>query len=132
MPIFYNKVQRVNPSNPGAPRLWYPVIKSTKQVGEKELAKKLTQETTLNEKEAEMAIHQLMKVIPELLSSGYTVQLGELGSFRVTAQTEGAETEAEVNASSIKRLTVRFTESSSLKEVIQKAEVLDLASLTAK
>jgi predicted histone-like DNA-binding protein len=132
MPIFYNKVQRVNPSSPFAPRLWYPVIKSTKLVGEKELAKKLTEETTLNQKEAEMAIHQLIKVIPELLSAGCTVQLGEMGSFRVTGQTEGSETEAEVNASNIKKLNVRFTESDSLKEVMRKADVVALASLTGK
>ena len=132
MPIFYNKIQRVNPSNPGAPKLWYPVIKSTKLGGEKALAKKLTEETTLNQKAAEMAVHQLMKVIPELLSSGHTVQLGEMGSFRVTAQTEGSETEAAVSASKIKKLNVRFTESESLKEAMQKADVIDLASLTGK
>jgi predicted histone-like DNA-binding protein len=132
MPIFYNKVQKVDPRNPGAPKLWYPVVKSTKLVGEKELAKKLTQETTLNEKEAEMAVHQLFKSIPELLKTSHTVQLGELGSFRVTAETESSANEEEVNASKIKKLRVRFVESNELKQTMQKADVVDLASLTGK
>jgi predicted histone-like DNA-binding protein len=132
MPIFYNKVQKVDPRNPGAPKLWYPVIKSTKLVGEKELAKKLTEETTLNSKEAEMAVHQLFKVIPELLSTSHTVQLGEMGSFRVTAETESSTTEADVNASKIKKLRVRFIESNELKQVMQKTDVVDLTALTGK
>ncbi|MDR2563768.1 MAG: DNA-binding protein [Prevotellaceae bacterium] len=40
MPIFFNKVQKVNPLNRTAPKKWYPVLKSTGLVKEKEVAKK--------------------------------------------------------------------------------------------
>jgi predicted histone-like DNA-binding protein len=132
MPIFYNKVQKVNPRNVKGLRLWYPVIKSTKLVRERELAAKLADETTLNPKEAEMAICQLFKAVTDLLSTGHTVQLGDLGSFRVTAVTESSETEAEVSALKIKRLNVRFSESENLRAAMEKAELKDLASLAAK
>jgi predicted histone-like DNA-binding protein len=132
MPIFYNKVQKVNPRNVEGLRLWYPVVKSTKLVRERELAAKLADETTLNPKEAEMAIYQLFKAVTDLLSTGHTVQLGDLGSFRVTAVTESSETEAEVNASKIKKLNVRFSESENLRAAMEKAELKDLASLAAK
>jgi nucleoid DNA-binding protein len=48
-------------------------------VKEKEVAKLLSDETTLNPKEAEMTLYQLLKVIIRLLLDGHTVQLGELG-----------------------------------------------------
>jgi predicted histone-like DNA-binding protein len=133
MPIFYNKVQKSNPRDPEAPRLWYPVIKSTKLVREKELAAMLAKETTLNPKEAEMAVYQLFDAVKNLLSTGHTVQLGELGSFRTTSTAEPSKTAEEVNASKVKKLNVRFTESKELKHVMQKAVLIDLeALLTAK
>jgi predicted histone-like DNA-binding protein len=132
MPIFYNKVQKVNPRNPGGLRLWYPVIKSTKLVKEQELAKRLSKNTTLNEKEAEMAIYLLMDSVVELLSTSHTVQLGRLGSFRVTGTSEGSATAEEVDASKVKKLNVRFTESNELKEEMKKVNLVDLASLSTK
>ncbi|MDR1553937.1 MAG: HU family DNA-binding protein, partial [Prevotellaceae bacterium] len=89
MPIFYNKMERGNPGNPDAPKKWYPVLKSTGMIKEREVAKLLAEETTLNPKEAEMAVSQLLKVVTNLLLNGNTVQLGNLGSFRITATTEG-------------------------------------------
>jgi predicted histone-like DNA-binding protein len=132
MSLFYNKVERGNPSNPSAPKLWYPILKSTGFVKEKEVAKLLSDETTLNPKEAEMAIYQLLKTLTNLLLDGHTVQLGSLGSFHVTVHSEGAATEAEVSANKIKKLTVRFTESGELKESIKKAVIRDVSTLTGK
>ncbi|MDR2409851.1 MAG: hypothetical protein LBE13_17320 [Bacteroidales bacterium] len=57
MALLFNNIERVNPTAPNAPKLWYPLLKSTKMVREKEVAKKLADETTLNPKEAEIAIH---------------------------------------------------------------------------
>ena len=36
MAIFYNKVERGNPSDPEAPKKWYPVLKTLGMVREKE------------------------------------------------------------------------------------------------
>jgi predicted histone-like DNA-binding protein len=132
MSVFFNKVERGNPANPSAPRLWHPVLKSTRLVKEREVAKLLSEETTLNPKEAEMAIYQLFRVVVRLLLDGYTVQLGPLGSFRLTAHTNGAATEAEVTAALIHKLTVRFSESAEMKEAIAKAVFTDIASMSNK
>jgi hypothetical protein len=58
MPILYNKIERGNPSDKTAPKKWYPVLKSTGLVKEKTVAKQLSDETTLNPKEAEFAVSQ--------------------------------------------------------------------------
>jgi predicted histone-like DNA-binding protein len=83
----------------------------------------------LNPKEAEMAIGQLLKVVSNLLLNGNTVQLGELGSFRVTAHSEGVVTESEVTAGQIKKLNLRFSVSESLKASLGKATFKDVTSL---
>ncbi|GHV43448.1 DNA-binding protein [Bacteroidia bacterium] len=132
MALFFNKIERGNPSNPQAAKQWYPVLKSTGLVKEKEVAKLLADETTLNPKEAEMAVAQLMKVVTALLLNGNTVQLGELGSFRVTANCKGVATEAEVTAQLINKVKVRFSESESLKDAMKKATFKDVASLAGK
>lgn len=129
MSLLFNKAERGNPANQQAPKKWYPVLKSTGLVREKEVAKLLADETTLNPKEAEFAIGQLLKVVTNLLLNGNTVQLGDLGSLRVTAHAEGAATQAEVTAQQIKRLTVRFSESEALKDALKKATFVAVDSL---
>jgi len=54
------------------------------RVKEREIAKQIADETTLNPKEAEMAVSQLLKVVVNILLHGGTVQLGSLCLFRVT------------------------------------------------
>lgn len=132
MPIFFNRVKRQNPSDRTAPQLWYPVLKSLGLVKEKEVAKQLADETTLNPKEAEMAIYQLFKVIIRLLLAGHTVQLGDLGTIRLTASSEGSATEEEANATKIKQLNARFIASEDFKTELKKAVIRDASSLQKK
>lgn len=132
MPVLYNKIERGNPANSSAPKKWYPVLKSTGLVKEKEVAKRLADETTLNPKEAEFAVSQLFKVVVADLLNGRTVQLGDLGSFRLTAHCEGVDTEKAVTAAQIKSLTVRFSASESLKEALGKAQIIAVESLGKK
>jgi predicted histone-like DNA-binding protein len=129
MALFYKKVQRGNPANPSAPKLWYAVLKSVGLVKEKQVAKLLADETTLNPKEAEMTLYQLFKVILRLLLDGHTVQLGELGSFRLIARSESSATEEEVNPSKIKGIHIHFFPSKELREEIAKATFKDVSSM---
>lgn len=56
MSVFFNKVERGNPLDATAPKKWYATLKTINQVGESEVAKLISDETTLNRKEAEMAL----------------------------------------------------------------------------
>ena len=132
MPIFYNTVERGKPGDVASQKKWYPVLKSTGMVKEREVAKLLADETTLNAKEAEMAVSQLLKVVTTLLMNGNTVQLGSLGSFRITATTEASDTQEEVSAAKIKKVNVRFTESEDLKDALKKAKFTAVASMSNK
>ncbi len=121
MPLFYNKVQRANPLKKEEPKKWYPVLKSVGMMEEKEVARKISDETTLNPKEAEMALAQLEKVLIDALLNGQTVSIGSWGSFQLTLHAEGSDTEKEVNPAKIKKINVRFQAGKALKEAIAKA-----------
>ncbi len=121
MTLLYKKIQRVNPLKKDEPRKWYPVVKSLGTLSEKEVAKRISDETTLNPKEAEMALAQLEKVLVSGLLDGYTVKIGAWGTFQVTVNANGADTEKEATASKITKVNIRFTAGKSLREAAQKA-----------
>jgi predicted histone-like DNA-binding protein len=129
MALFFKRIQRRNPSDPTAPKKWYPILKSVGLVKEKEVAKLVADETTLNPKEAEMSMYQLLKVIIRLLLEGHSVQLGELGSFRLTARGEASDTEEEVNANKIKSVRIHFIPSDTLRNEINNATFRDIAAM---
>jgi nucleoid DNA-binding protein len=51
----------------------------------REIVKQMADETTLNPKEAEMAIVQLAKIAKRLLMQGYTLNLEDMSSLRQAA-----------------------------------------------
>jgi predicted histone-like DNA-binding protein len=130
MSVFYNRVKRGKPGDPDAEKKWYAVIKSISQVKEKEVAKQIADETTLNPKEAEMSLDQLQKVLIRLLSEGNSVQLGDWGSFHLTCNSKGHEKKEEVGANSIEKVNIRFVPGKDLKEALQKISFKDASTMS--
>ena len=131
MAILFNKIQRLNPQNPGAEKKWYPSLKMLKRISEKEAAKQIADETTLNRKEAEMAISQFQKVLIANLLSGYSVQLGDWGSFYLSCNSEGSATKEEATATKIKNLNIRFVPGKELKDALKTASFIPVESMVS-
>ena len=129
MSILFKRLERLNPGNPLAPPKWFANLKSIGKISEKEVAKQLADETTLNPKEAEMAISQFEKVLIRLLLDGHTVSLGDWGSFRVTCNSSASDTKKEVTAANIKNLNIRFTPGTDLKNALKKAHFVDAETI---
>ncbi len=104
MSIFFNKVERVNPLKRDEVKKWYPSLKTVTQVQQREVAKEIADETTLNPKEAEMALEQLQKVLIRNLLAGNSVQMGDWGSFSLSCSGSPAESRDELTAANIKGL----------------------------
>jgi predicted histone-like DNA-binding protein len=121
MALFFNKVERGNPSDPTAPKKWYAILKSLGQITEKEVAKLVADETTMDRKEVEMAIDRFEVILIRLLLDGHSVQLGDWGSFRLTCNSTPSDTKAEVSAGNITNLNIRFVPGKEMKEAINKA-----------
>jgi len=129
MPILFKTVARTNPQNVDAPKRWFPILKTISQVKEKIVAREIADETTLNPKEAEMALSQLEKVLIRNLLASNSVQLGDWGSFRLTCNSEGSDTQKEVNAGKIKKLNIRFTPGKALTEALKNATFIPADNL---
>jgi predicted histone-like DNA-binding protein len=99
-------------------------LRTINQIGEKEVAKLVSDETTLNRKEAEMALDQFEKILLRLLLDGHSVQLGDWGSFRLTCNSKPSNTKKEVTADNIQNLNIRFTPGKELKAAVQNAEFI--------
>ncbi|MBQ8969110.1 MAG: HU family DNA-binding protein [Bacteroidaceae bacterium] len=133
MAIFYNKTLRTsNPSDKNAEKKWYPVAKSISPATEKEVAKIIADETTLNPKEAEMAIAQARKAILILLKAGRTVKLGDWATFKVTLRAEGADTEAECTAAKIKEVRPHCVLSKEFRFELQQADFQSTKTMEKK
>jgi predicted histone-like DNA-binding protein len=122
MGLFYKKIKRVNPLNRAIEK-WYPVLKSIGVLKTKELAKLMSDETTMNPKEAEMAIYELVKIFKRELKEGKTISIDDFGTFLLTASTTGEDTEEAVGAGNISGLNIRFRPNAGFKAEIAKAEV---------
>lgn len=120
MAVIYDKVAKKNPQDKSVK--WYASVKTIKQVDDKEVAKLIADETTLNAKEAEMAIAQLQKVVLQLLKGGYSVKLGDWASFYLTVSSLGADSADLVTANLIKQVNVRCRFGKEFKDSLSKTE----------
>lgn len=125
MPILFSKIQRINPRDLESPRKWYISPNRVGQKSEKEIAEALAKNTTLNRSEASMVINELQSVILGSLLDGYTVQMGDWGSFQITLSSEGVATEAECTADKVKSVNIRFRPGREMKESIAKASFVE-------
>ena len=132
MAIFFNKVERINPQDRNAPKKWYPSLKTIEQIQQKQVAKEIADETTLNPKEAEMALEQLLKVLVRNLLTSNSVQLGDWGSFSISGSGTPSETKEEVTANNIKSVKVNFTAGKALKDALKEATFKPAESIVSK
>ena len=116
----YRKIVRTNPQAPTAPGKYYaqPVAEGT--VTKKTLAEDLVLISSLSRGDISSVIENLIDILPKYLLMGKSVQLGELGTLRVSFSSEGAETKDELNTKMIRGRKVLFTPGKLLKEALPK------------
>ena len=109
MSILFSRVQKINPQDRNAPKKWYPVLKRVSQVSEDEVAKQISDETTLNKNEAKMSMSQLEKVVLTNLLASRSVKLGNWASIHAKCRTTSSETKEGVTAKNITKVYVSVT-----------------------
>ena len=132
MPIIYNVQQKRNPAKPNEPRKWHLYCKSIGTVSESEVARQIAEETTLNPKEAEMALAQLRKIVLRNLQAGNTVRLGDWAYFYATLQCEGAETEEEAVPAKVKKVAMHLGYDKTFQADLNRATFVSAKSLQKK
>ena len=106
--IKFKIMERVNPQAPLDPRKYYAFIKNQGVVNLRQLAKRISRESTISMMDTMAVLEGLLQVIPDLLADGKIVRLGELGTFRVTISSEGVDTADDFNLTAIKGVNLIF------------------------
>jgi predicted histone-like DNA-binding protein len=129
MPLFFNRVLRGKPGAPANEKKWYLVLKSVGLVRTGNIARLTADETTLNAKEAELALVQSGKIAGRLLADGHTVEIEGWGRFHITANSSPSATPEEVNARNVKGLNIRFAPCRELQDAVNAAHLMAADSL---
>ena len=118
MSVKYNIVERGNPSNPAAPKKFYPSIHSSGRLTLRELAEQASDRSTLTVADIIAAVESFLAIVPKELSKGNIVELGDFGSFWLKTTTEGVETIENVRADQISTVLPRFNPGKQFKRAL--------------
>ncbi|MDD4209437.1 MAG: hypothetical protein PHI52_03770 [Bacteroidales bacterium] len=129
MSLYYNVTQRVNLQDPQGPKLWYPVLKSIGILREKDVAMLMADETTMNPKEAEMALYRFQKVLLREIAEGKIIEFSELGSFRLTLSATGMVLCEEVSSACVQKINLRFQASQNVNDLLQQTKLISMDKL---
>lgn len=75
--------------------------------------------STVSGADIRAVLYAAVDVIPDYLSEGEIIRLGDLGSFRLSLSSSGVDTEGEVNASIIKDARIIFSPGAKLKRMLE-------------
>ena len=121
MSIKFKVVARQNPSDRTQPAKFYAQAVSTGKTTLRPLSKKIEQISTVSSVDTMAVLEAFIQLIPEEMAESNIVKLGDFGSFSLTLNSEGAETEAAFTAGRIKKYTVRFRPGKLFKDVLNAA-----------
>jgi predicted histone-like DNA-binding protein len=98
---------------------YYASVSSYAKITEKQLAEEIGSLTALNRTDVHSVLDALLQVIPQNLAKGLRVELGDLGSFTISAKSEGKEKAEDVTAHCIQTPKPRFMAGKALKEAVR-------------
>jgi predicted histone-like DNA-binding protein len=114
----FKLIEKGNPSQPTAPKKWYPSAVNAGKVTVKDFAKEIAGRSSLTRGDIENVLTNFLEELPTFLKIGMSVQLGDFGTVRLSLSGEGADTPADFNADSIASKVV-FTPSTELKNALK-------------
>lgn len=108
-------VEKVNPADRTQPAKWYANAVNAGKKDIKTIAKEISGRSSLTRGDIENVLSNFVDELPALLKDGFSVQLGEFGTMRLSLSSEGAATPEEFKMSGITSKIV-FTPSASIKK----------------
>ena len=131
MSINYKIIARKNPRDEEAPPKFYGSVNAKGRRNMRYIAKQIASRSSLNEMDVMSVIEGFLQIIPETLTDGYTVDLGDFGAMGLTAKSKAAETEEEFNVSYMQGVKVNFRPGKIFKNALNNAEFTKIHTTTA-
>ena len=99
---------------------YYPQVAPATPIGLNDIAEQIEKQSTVSLADIKGVLDALQEVTLEAIRDGYSVRLGDLGSFRPTLRAAQTRENAEdVTAADIKDVRVRYTPSVALTRRLQ-------------
>lgn len=114
--------QKVNPRDLLEPRKYFGIAKASGVVDIRQLANRISKETTLGTPDVVAVIEALLQDIPEFLLDGKIVKLGDFGTYRLTVCGQGAENPDDYSVNLIKKTNLHFRGDKVFKAILSRAE----------
>lgn len=83
---------------------------------------RIQEATTISTADLKAVVNALQEQIIYQLKQGYSVRLGDLGSFHVTIHAKGKQTAAECSSKDIKNVRVQFTPSANMRNRLKSGQ----------
>lgn len=122
MSVRYNIVARGNPSDPEAPKKYFPSVVSTDRKNLRDMSEIMAEVSTVSSADTMASLEAMLIVLPRLLADGNIVELGDFGSFWLRTKADGAEYESDVSADSITSVLPHFRPGKAFKEKLEQVE----------
>lgn len=123
MPIFYNKIDKLNPQNRQAPKKWYLLPKSISQITEEQFYQKIANDLSMRSGQVKAVFQAAEDIIGTALCDGHTVKLGNIATISVSFRCWGSVSEEEATIGKIREKCINFQPCADIAERINKASI---------
>ena len=114
----YRLIKRSNPVERSAPEKYYatPIING--KIDKKQIADDLVLISSLSRGDISSVIENILDSIPKYLLKGYSVQFGDLGTFRISFSSEGANSPESFQVGMIRGKKILFSAGPAFKKIL--------------
>lgn len=120
MSLLYVATPRKNPQDGNAPAKYYLQSKIRGHKKHKDILAAAAKNTTLSNKEVDMAVSAFFESLFESLSDGFSVEVESLGTFSTSIKSEGAASESEATAATVTNIGLAFRSKPEVYERVNK------------
>jgi len=119
MPITFNVIQKRNPQDPDAPQKFYADIVGNGETTLADLAKYASTVSTASKADILAVLESTFSKIADDVADGKIVYVGEYFTLQAGGSSEGRDTAAEVNSSSIESVRTIFRPGKMIKDALK-------------
>lgn len=122
MAITYRVIERGEPGvTGGGTKQYYAIASARSHITLQQLAKNISRMSSLSRPDILAVLEALTVLVPEHLEMGRIVELGNLGSLRMSLSSSGSTQAEEVGSQNIKKAKVLFRPGKELRDAIDSA-----------
>jgi len=122
MSINYRVVKRAQPGVAGGGEIkYYAQVSKRGKISFEDLCERIAKMTTFSEADVVGVLHSLVKLVPDLLKGGYTVDLDALGLFSIYIKSQGRKDPDKVTSRDIREARIHFRPSVRMKKMVLNA-----------